>query len=61
MAKWGTKGYGAWHPGPDAKAPCEVCQKWHSLQEAVDLNEKEREYKQASMWARHKQWIGGES
>ena len=58
MGKWGGGNWGSWHLGPGANHICEPCQKWHSLQEAVELNAKETEYKRAVAWARNKTWLG---
>ncbi len=60
MAQWGVKSWGSWHPGPEAKTICVPCQKWHTTDEAMKLNEKDHEYKQATAWARHKEWVGSE-
>lgn len=53
-----TISWGKWHTGPDVPGPCPQEGLWHRLDEAVRLNEKEREWKRALMWARHKTWVG---
>ena len=57
MSKWAPS-WGAWHTGPEAHQPCPQDGQWHTVQEAVTLNSKDAEYRQAVAWARHKTWIG---
>lgn len=53
-----ARGWGAWHTGPDVKGPCPQDGQWHTLDQAVALNEKDSVYRQAVAWARHKRWLG---
>ena len=57
---WAKGSWGAWHTGPDA-SPCPQDGQWHSIAEAVTLNDRDREFKQATMHARHKAWLGKEN
>jgi hypothetical protein len=54
----GKGSWGSWHTGPDVPGPCPQDNRWHSLDAAIALNAKEREYQRAKMWAREKEWLG---
>jgi len=58
MSKWAPS-WGAWHPGTAAQTRCPTCDVFHTTNEAVALNEKDREYRTAKAWARHKEWVKG--
>ena len=53
---WGSTSWGAWHTGPDVSGPCPQDGRWHSLDEATNLNEKEREYKRAYLYESMRRW-----
>ena len=55
--RWGT-----WHTSTLVPGPCPqtTCAWSHTVEEAMRLNEREAEYKQARMHARNKQWLGVE-
>lgn len=57
---WGGGSWGVWHTGPAVPGPCPQDAQWHSIDDAVSLNTRENEYRQAVMHARNKEWLGAE-
>jgi hypothetical protein len=55
---WSSGGWGGWHTSTEIPGDCPQDHERHTVEAAVALNEKAREYRRAVMWARHKQWIG---
>lgn len=58
MGAFGGKSWGSWHTSDAIPGPCPQGDGWHTVDDATTLNEKDREYKLARAWARHKEWIG---
>lgn len=59
MAGWGgTSSWGYWHTSNVIAQDCpQGCMRRHTLEEAVALNDKTREFNQAKMHARMKEWM----
>jgi hypothetical protein len=58
MSKFSGGSWGSWHTSQVIPQPCpQGCSGSHSVEEAVALNDKEREYNQARMHARTKEWM----
>ena len=54
----GVAGWGEWHTSNVIEQPCpQGCPRRHTVNEAVELNEKIREFNQARMYARTKEWM----
>jgi hypothetical protein len=50
--------WGTWHTSNQVREPCpQGCNRGHTVDEAVALNDKIREYNQAKMHARTKEWM----
>jgi len=55
---WSTGSWGQWHTSDTIEQDCpQGCPRRHTVAEAVMLNDKIREYNQAKMYARTKEWI----
>lgn len=58
MSKFGGGSWGGWHTSEATIQPCpQGCPRMHTVDEAVELNDKAREYQQAKMYARTKEWM----
>jgi hypothetical protein len=58
VSKFGGGSWGSWHTSDVIRQPCpQGCPRDHTVEEAVALNDKEREYQQARMYARTKEWM----
>jgi hypothetical protein len=51
-----SKGWGSWHTGPQASVACPQDGRLHTVDEAVLLNEKNREYWRARLYASMRRW-----
>jgi hypothetical protein len=58
MMTGGKGSWGTWHTSMEVDMPCpQGCGRGHTVGEAVALNDKIREYNQAKMHARTKEWV----
>ena len=58
MAKMGGSSWGSWHTSNVITQSCpQGCQRHHTVDEASALNDKVREFNQAKMHARTKEWM----
>ena len=58
VQNWGGRSWGSWHTSTAIAQPCpQGCPRTHSVDEAAALNDKVREYNQAKMHARTKEWV----
>lgn len=58
MSKFGGGSWGSWHTSDAVIQVCpQGCDRMHTVEEAVALNDKEREFNQAKMYARTKEWM----
>ena len=55
-ARWASKSWGSWHTGPAARMPCPQDERWHTEDEAARLNEKDREFKNATLHESMRRW-----
>jgi hypothetical protein len=56
MAWGGNTSWGSWHTSVIVPQPCPQDGRWHSIDEATRLNEKDREYKRAVLYASMRRW-----